>query len=97
MILPLSKSGIYSGVVMVFMPTVSTFAISELLTRNKITLFGSLIQRAFGEGGLQMWNYGAALSLVLLLIIGLSSFFGNNDEHERKSVRESTVQGVIDC
>ena len=85
-ILPLSKSGIYSGVVMVFMPTVSTFAISELLTRNKITLFGSLIQRAFGEGGLQMWNYGAALSLVLLLIIGLSSFFGNNDEQEAQSV-----------
>ena len=71
---------------MVFMPTVSTFAISELLTRNKITLFGSLIQRAFGEGGLQMWNYGAALSLVLLLIIGLSSFFGNNDEQEAQSV-----------
>ena len=85
-ILPLSKSGIYSGVVMVFMPTVSTFAISELLTRNKITLFGSLIQRAFGEGGLQMWNYGAALSLVLLMIIGLSSFFGNNDEQEAQSV-----------
>ena len=85
-ILPLSKSGIYSGVVMVFMPTVSTFAISELLTRNKITLFGSLIQRAFGEGGLQMWNYGAALSLVLLLIIGLTSFFGNNDEQEAQSV-----------
>lgn len=85
-ILPLSKSGIYSGVVMVFMPTVSTFAISELLTRNKITLFGSLIQRAFGEGGLQMWNYGAALSLVLLLIIGLTSFFGNKDEQEAKSV-----------
>ena len=85
-ILPLSAPGIYSGVVMVFMPTVSTFAISELLTRNKITLFGSLIQRAFGEGGLQMWNYGAALSLIMLLIIGLTSFFGNKDEQEAQSV-----------
>ena len=85
-ILPLSTPGIYSGVVMVFMPTVSTFAISELLTRNKITLFGSLIQRAFGEGGLQMWNYGAALSLIMLLIIGLTSFFGNKDEQEAQSV-----------
>lgn len=79
-ILPLSMPGIYSGIIMVFMPTVSTFAIAELLTRNKITLFGSLIQRAFGEGGLQMWNYGAALSLIMLIIIGLTSFFGNNDE-----------------
>lgn len=79
-VLPLSTPGIYSGVIMVFMPTVSTFAISELLTRNKITLFGSLIQRAFGEGGLSMWNYGAALSLIMLVIIALTSFFGNNDE-----------------
>ncbi len=79
-ILPLSTPGIYSGVIMVFMPTVSTFAISELLTRNKITLFGSLIQRAFGEGGLTMWNYGAALSLIMLIIIALTSFFGNNDD-----------------
>ena len=74
-ILPLSVPGIYSGIVMVFMPTVSTFAIAELLTHNKITLFGSLIQRSFGEGGLQMWNYGAALSLIMLLIIALTSFF----------------------
>lgn len=85
-ILPLSKPGIYSGIIMVFMPTVSTFAISELLTDNKITLFGSLIQRAFGEGGLQMWNYGAALSLIMLIIIGLTSFFGNKDEQEAQSV-----------
>jgi spermidine/putrescine transport system permease protein len=74
--------GIYSGIIMVFMPTVSTFAIAELLTDNKITLFGSLIQRAFGEGGLTMWNYGAALSLIMLVIIGITSFFGQKDENE---------------
>ena len=78
--LPLSAPGIYSGIVMVFMPTVSTFAISEVLTHNKITLFGSLIQRSFGEGGIAMWNYGAALSLIMLIIIGLTSFFGGDKE-----------------
>ena len=78
-VLPLSLPGIYSGIVMVFMPTVSTFAISELLTHNKITLFGSLIQRSFGEGGILMWNYGAALSLIMLVIIGATSFFGQDD------------------
>lgn len=78
--LPLSMPGIYSGIVMVFMPTVSTFAIAELLTHNKITLFGSLIQRSFGEGGIMMWNYGAALSLIMLVIIGLTSFFGGDSE-----------------
>ena len=80
-IIPLSMPGVYSGIIMVFMPTVSTFAISELLTHNKITLFGSLIQRSFSEGGITMWNYGAALSLILLVIIGLTSFLGQND-HE---------------
>ncbi|MCQ2310590.1 MAG: ABC transporter permease [Paludibacteraceae bacterium] len=79
---PLSLPGVYSGIVMVFMPTVSTFAISELLTQNKITLFGSLIQRSFGEGGITMWNYGAALSLIMLIIIGLTSFFGNDDNED---------------
>ena len=78
--LPLSVPGIYSGIVMVFMPTVSTFAIAELLTHNKVTLFGSLIQRCFGEGGIAMWNYGAALSLIMLIIIGLTSFFGGDKE-----------------
>lgn len=81
-VLPLSLPGVYSGVVMVFMPTVSTFAIAELLTQNNITLFGSLIQRSFGEGGIAMWNYGAALSLIMLIIIGLTSFFGNHDNED---------------
>lgn len=81
-ILPLSVPGIYSGIVMVFMPTVSTFAIAELLTRNKITLFGSLIQRSFGEGGITMWNYGAALSLIMLVIIAATSFFEQGKESD---------------
>ena len=43
-ILPLSAPGIVSGIVMVFMPTVSTFAIAELLTMNNIKLFGTTVQ-----------------------------------------------------
>lgn len=81
-VLPLSLPGIYSGIVMVFMPTVSTFAIAELLTHNKITLFGSLIQRSFGEGGIAMWNYGAALSLIMLIIIAATSFLDNGKEED---------------
>ena len=74
--------GVYSGVVMVFMPTVSTFAIAELLTHNNIKLFGSLIQDYITTTDLL--NYGAVLSLVLLVIIALTSFFGDNDsEGER--------------
>ena len=77
--LPLSMPGIASGVLMVFMPTVSTFAISEFLTNNKIKLFGTIIQENINNS---MWNYGAALSLFMLVIIGLTSFIGKKEDVE---------------
>lgn len=73
--LPLSMPGVISGVMMVFMPTVSTFAISEFLTNNKIKLFGTIIQENINSS---MWNYGAALSLIMLVIIGVTTLFDNN-------------------
>ena len=77
--LPLSMPGVMSGIMMVFMPTVSTFAISEFLTNNKIKLFGTIIQENINSS---MWNYGAALAFIMLLIIGLTSFFGGNEQAE---------------
>jgi len=74
---PLSKPGITSGVMMVFMPTVSTFAISEFLTNNKIKLFGSIIQEKIYAS---QWNYGAALALIMLIIIGVTSLFTQESE-----------------
>lgn len=74
---PLSKPGITSGIMMVFMPTVSTFAISEFLTNNKIKLFGTIIQENINSS---MWNYGAALSLVMLLIICATSFLSGDSK-----------------
>ncbi len=74
---PLSMPGVASGVLMVFMPTVSTFAISEFLTNNKIKLFGTIIQENINSS---MWNYGAALSLIMLIIIGITSLFSKDKE-----------------
>ena len=76
---PLSMPGVSSGVLMVFMPTVSTFAISEFLTNNKIKLFGTIIQENINSS---MWNYGAALAFIMLIIIGVSTLFSNDDEKE---------------
>ena len=76
---PLSMPGISSGVLMVFMPTVSTFAISEFLTNNKIKLFGTIIQENINSS---MWNYGAALAFIMLIIIGISTLFTGDDERE---------------
>ena len=62
---------------MVFMPTVSTFAIAELLTMNNIKLFGTTVQENIYNG---MWNYGAALSLIMLLLIGVTILFTNEED-----------------
>ena len=86
-ILPLSMPGVVSGIMMVFLPTISTFAISELLTMNDIRLFGSIIQENIMLS--DTMNYGAALSLIMLVIIGISSLFGGNSEEEQLN------QGVI--
>ena len=74
---PLSMPGVFSGILMVFMPTISTFAVAELLTMNKIKLFGTTIQENINNG---MWNYGAALALIMLIIIGVTMLFSDADE-----------------
>ena len=78
---PLSMPGVWSGIMMVFMPTISTFAISEFLTNNTIKLFGTVIQETINYS---MWNYGAALSLFMLLIIGLTSLLQDRSDEEMK-------------
>ncbi len=77
-VFPLSTPGIVSGIMMVFMPTISTFAISELLTMNNIKLFGTTIQENINNG---MWHYGAALSLIMLIIIGITTLFTDSSEN----------------
>ncbi len=77
-ILPLSMPGVLSGVMMVFLPTISTFAISELLTMNDIRLFGSIIQENIMLS--DTMNYGAALSLIMLMVIAITSLFENGEE-----------------
>ena len=81
---PLSMPGVSSGILMVFMPTVSTFAISEFLTNNKIKLFGTIIQENINSS---MWNYGAALAFIMLIIIGISTLFTD----ERKEAEGALI------
>jgi len=86
-ILPLSVPGIASGIIMVFMPVISTFAIAELLTINNIKLFGTTLQENIYNG---MWNFGAALALVMLLLVGLTSLLNSGG-----SVKAAEEGGLI--
>ena len=67
-ILPLSFPGILSGITMVFVPSVSTFAISKMLGGGTELLLGDLIEQQF-LGGAYNPQLGAAISLVMMVIV----------------------------
>ena len=69
-VLPLSVSGIVSGVTMVFIPSTTTFAISQLLGGGKTMLYGDLIYMRFITE--QAWSAGSALAIILLVFVTLS-------------------------
>ncbi len=69
-ILPLSMPGVISGITMVFVPSVSTFYISQKLGGGKTMLIGDVIEMQFQTS--YNYNLGAALSLVLMILILVS-------------------------
>ena len=84
-ILPLSGPGILSGITMVFVPAVSTFYISQKLGSTGTTLIGDVIESQFKTA--YNPNLGAAMSLVLMVIVLLCmSFTSSFDEDEMEGV-----------
>ncbi|MCI9557375.1 ABC transporter permease [Oscillospiraceae bacterium 50-16] len=82
-ILPLSLPGVLSGVTMVFVPAVSTFAISRLLGGGNQMMLGDLIEQQF-LGGAYDPHLGAAISMVMMLIVVVCmvvmNHFGEGEE-----------------
>ena len=82
-IFPLSLPGILSGVTMVFVPSVSTFAISRLLGGSSKMLLGNLIEMQFTGTTYDPW-LGSAISLVMMVIVVVCMFvmnrFGEGEE-----------------
>jgi len=82
-ILPLSLPGVLSGITMVFVPSVSTFAISRLLGGGKQMLLGDLIEQQF-LGGAYNPHLGAVISLVMMVVVVLCMVvmnrFGEGEE-----------------
>ena len=82
-IFPLSIPGILSGVTMVFVPSVSTFAISRLLGGGTQMMLGDLIERQF-LGGAYNPHLGSAIALVMMIIVvvcmWIMNHFGEGEE-----------------
>ncbi len=69
-IIPLTMSGIISGIIMVFVPSLTSFAISQVLGGGKVLMIGNVIEQDFMQGN--QWNIGSALSLVLMVFVLIS-------------------------
>ena len=82
-ILPLSLPGVLSGITMVFVPSVSTFAISKMLGGGTQLMLGDLIEQQF-LGGSYNPHLGAAISLVMMLVVvacmAIMNRFGEGEE-----------------
>ncbi len=69
-IIPMSMPGVISGITMVFVPSVSTFYISQKLGGGSFDLIGDVIERQFQQS--YNYNLGAAISFVLMILILIS-------------------------
>ncbi|NMB44405.1 MAG: ABC transporter permease [Clostridiales bacterium] len=81
---PLSFPGVVSGVIMVFVPSLTTFAISDILGGSKVILIGNVIEQQFKI--VNNWHTGSGLSLVLMFFILISmAVLAKYDKSENKA------------
>lgn len=79
--IPLSRDGIISGIIMVFVPALSSFVVSNLLGGGKVLLIGNVIEQEFTLA--RNWNLGSGLSIILMIFVLLSmSIMNNIDDSE---------------
>ena len=78
-ILPQSIPGIVSAAEMVFMPTMSSYVISDTLSEGKLTLFGNSIANSFNNS---LWNDGSFMAFVMLALIFITMFITNRFHKE---------------
>jgi spermidine/putrescine transport system permease protein len=65
-IVPLTRPGIMAGVMLVFIPAIGMFAITDLMGGARVPMIGNVIQNQFGQA--RDWPFGAALGMTLLLL-----------------------------
>ena len=70
--LPLTFPGIFSAIMLVFIPSLGIYTVSDILGGGKVLYIGNIIKNQFGS--IRNWPLGAALSVLLLVITGLLIF-----------------------
>ena len=80
-IIPQAVPGIVSACLMTFMPTMSSYVISDTLSEGKITLFGNYIELEFTN---KAWHDGSFMALVMLILIALTMLISQRFSKEGK-------------
>ena len=80
-IIPQAVPGIVSACLMTFMPTMSSYVISDTLSEGKITLFGNYIELEFTN---KAWHDGSFMALVMLVLIALTMLISQRFSKEGK-------------
>jgi spermidine/putrescine transport system permease protein len=83
--LPLTMPGVAAGSVLVFIPTVGQFVVSDLLGGAKVDMLGNLLQRLFTRSNPPNWPLGSAMALIFMiaLTIGVIFYFRMTTEQDR--------------
>jgi len=80
---PLSLKGVATGIILVFLPSFSGFAIPEILGNSRIIFIGTLVDSSFLFSN---YNYGSLLSLVIIILILGSMFLFNKVDKEGETL-----------
>jgi spermidine/putrescine transport system permease protein len=73
--LPLTMPGVAAGSVLVFIPTVGQFVVSDLLGGAKVDLLGNLLQRLFTRSNPPNWPLGSAMALIFMFVLTVAVIF----------------------
>jgi spermidine/putrescine transport system permease protein len=84
---PLTMPGLFSGVVLTFIPSMGLFFIAEILGGNKVVLVGNVIQEQLMKA--HDWPYAAALSVILMAMTSLFIWL------YRKLTRSGELEGLV--
>ena len=80
--IPLTKPGIISGITMVFVPSLTAFAIPDILGGGKVMLIGNIIEQEFSTS--MNWHLGSGLSIALMIFVLISMSFTSNEEEGKE-------------
>lgn len=89
-VIPLSLSGVLSGIIMVFLPMATTLVVPKYLGPSGKNLIGNIIEQAITKRQYGGYGYGAAISVVLALIILLMvSLMKKVDKYQEVGINEN--------